>query len=109
MNIVLYVATDDPLTGDARALIDEAVRETGIDAEIETRVVTSQDDAKSVRCLGSPAVRVEGLDVEYGDREPPETTNGERYYGTPDGWARLPTVGMIVFAINEVRAARGSG
>ena len=109
MNIVLYVATDDPLTGDARALIDEAVRETGIDAEIETRVVTSQADAKAVRCLGSPTVRVEGLDVEYGDREPPETTNGERFYGTPDGWTRLPTVGMIIFAINEVRAARGSG
>lgn len=109
MNIVLYVATDDPLTGEAQSLIDQAIRDTGVDAEVETRVVTSMDDAKAVRCLGSPTVRVEGLDVEYGDREPPETTNGERYYGTPDGWTRLPTVGMITFAINEVRAARGSG
>ena len=107
MKIVLYVATDDPLTDDARRLIDEAVGETGIDAEIETRVVTSMDDAQDVRCLGSPTVRVEGRDVEYGEREPPETTNGERYYGTPDGWARLPTVGMITFAINEARAGMG--
>ena len=109
MKIVLYVATDEPLTGDAAALIDEAVRDTGADAEVETRVVTSMDDAKAARCLGSPTVRVEGYDVEYGDREPPETTNGERYYGTPDGWARLPTVGMIIFAINEARARAGAG
>ncbi|MCY4456145.1 MAG: hypothetical protein OXC56_07525 [Chloroflexi bacterium] len=110
VKIVLYVATDEPLTADAQALIDEAVREAGVaDPELETRVVTSMDDAKAVRCLGSPTIRIEGLDVEYGEREPPETTNGERFYSTSEGWGRMPTVGMIVFAINEIRAGMGSG
>lgn len=110
MKIVLYVATDDPLTTDALRVIDEAVRDAAVaDPEIETRVVTSMDDAKDVRCLGSPTIRIEGLDVEYGDREPPETTNGARYYSTPDGWQRLPSVGMIVFSINEIRAGMGAG
>lgn len=110
MKIVLYVATDEPLTEDALALINDAVREAGVaNPEIETRVVTSVDDAQAVRCLGSPTIRIEGLDVEYGEREPPETTNGERFYSTSEGWGRMPTVGMIVFSINEIRAGQGSG
>ena len=110
VKIVLYVATDEPLTADARALIDEAVQQAGVaDPEVETRVVTSMDDAKSVRCLGSPTIRIEGLDIEYGEREPPETTSGERYYSTPEGWHRLPTAGMVAFAIREARARLGGG
>jgi hypothetical protein len=109
MKIDLYVAVDDPLTAEAQSLIDAAVKDAGVsDPQVETRVVASQDEAKAVRCLGSPTIRIEGLDVEYGEREPPETTNGERYYSTPEGWQRLPTVGMIVFAINEIRAGLGS-
>ena len=110
MKIVLYVATDEPLTAEALALIDDAVQQAAVtEPEIETRVVTSQDDAQSVRCLGSPTIRIEGLDVEYGEREPPETTNGVRFYSTPEGWGRMPSVGMIVFSINEIRAGMGSG
>ena len=108
MNIDLYVANGEPLIADALALIDEAVRQAGVeDPRVETRVVASMDEAKDMRCLGSPTIRIEGRDVEYGEREPPETTTGARYYSTSEGWGRLPTVGMIVFAINEVRAGLG--
>lgn len=108
MKIDLYVTNEDPLTTEALALIAAAVAEAGVaDPQVETRVVTSMDDAKAVGCLGSPTIRVEGLDVEYGEREPPETTIGERYYSTTEGWQRLPSVGMIVFAINEVRSGMG--
>ncbi len=108
VKIDLYIANDDPVTAEAQALIEAAAAEAGVaDLEVETRVVTSTDDAKAVRCLGSPTIRIEGRDVEYGEREPPETTIGERYYSTTEGWQRLPTMGMIVFAINEVRAGMG--
>ena len=109
MRIELFVGSDEPLTGESQTLIEEAAREAGVDLDLVTTVVNSQDDAKDLRCLGSPTIRVEGRDVEYGEREPPETTNGARYYSTTEGWQRTPTRGMIVFAINEVRAGQGGG
>jgi hypothetical protein len=110
VRIELFVGSNEPLTAESQALIEEAASEAGVtDLELVTTEVSSQDDAKDLRCLGSPTIRVEGRDVEYGEREPPETTNGARYYSTTEGWQRLPTRGMIVFAIKEVRAGRGGG
>ena len=102
MKIELYVTNDDPVTAEAQALIAAAVAEAGVaDPEVETRVVVTAEDAKTMHCLGSPTIRVEGRDVEYGEREPPETTNGQRYYSSLEGWKRLPALGMVVFAMNE--------
>ena len=48
------------------------------------------EDAKTKRFLGSPSIRVNGIDVEYGDREPDEYQAGTRYYNTPQGWKPFP-------------------
>ena len=102
VKIELYITNDDPVTAEAQALIAAAVAKAGVaDPQVETRVVGTAEDARTMHCLGSPTIRVEGRDVEYGEREPPETTNGQRYYSSLEGWQRLPTVGMVVFAINE--------
>ena len=45
-----------------------------------------------------------GFDVEYAEREPPETTAGARYYSLPEGWKRVPERGMVVFAMKEAQA-----
>ena len=110
MKVHLFVANNDPLTDELRDLIDAALAEAGVaDPQVDVTTVLSADEAKELRCLGSPTIRVEGLDIEYGEREPPETTVGERFYSTPEGWTRTPTKGMIVFAINEAKARLAGG
>ncbi len=110
MRIDLYIARGDAIAEDALTVIAEGASTAGLDdAAIETIEVSSDDEARALRCLGSPTIRVEGLDIEYGEREPPETTSGERYYSTPEGWSRLPTAGMVAFAIREARARLGGG
>ncbi|KAA0232189.1 hypothetical protein EDM76_10115, partial [bacterium] len=59
-----------------------AIEASGADAEIIYTEVQDSEDAKHKRCLGSPTIRVEGIDVEYGEREPEEFTSGTRYYNT---------------------------
>jgi len=44
--------------------IEELVKQIGTDAEITMVKVKSEEDAKRLRFLGSPTVRVNGVDVE---------------------------------------------
>lgn len=87
----------------ARALLSEAIAEAGVEAEIEEIMVRTDEDAKRANVIGSPSIKVEGLDVEYADREPDETSNGCRYYNTPAGWKPLPEKGMILRAISRAQ------
>ena len=73
-------------------------------------VATGTASAQSKEPLRLPFAYIfSGPYIEYGEREPPETTHGERYYSTPEGWGRLPTAGMVAFAIREARARLGGG
>jgi hypothetical protein len=87
----------------ARALLNEAISDTGVEAEIEEIMVRTDEDARIASVIGSPSIKVEGLDIEYADREPDETSNGCRYYNTPAGWKPLPEKGMIVRGIERAR------
>src|SRR5947209_3483267 len=87
-----------------RQLIDEALAEAGATGtDVTVTQVDSPEDARAKKVLGSPTIRVNGVDIEYGDREPDETSPGCRYYATPDGWKPVPARGMIVRAINVAR------
>lgn len=89
----------------ARALVDEAIAEANVaDAEVVIVAVEGPEDARAKRSLGTPTVRVNGVDIEYAEREPEEYTNGGRYYATADGWKPLPERGMIIRAISAASA-----
>ena len=104
MRIQIYGDDRESLFAEVRTLVDEAVSQAGVEADIEVIPIHSDDDAKAQRSLGAPTIRIDGFDAEYAEREPPETTAGARYYSTPEGWQRLPERGMIVFAIKEAQA-----
>jgi len=87
----------------ARAVLNEAIAETGVDAEIEETQVRTDEEAHNAGVIGSPTIRVEGLDVEHGDREPPETSPNCRYYNSPTGWLPVPDKGMIVRSIESAQ------
>jgi hypothetical protein len=53
-----------PSYPEARQLLGEVLAERGLDAAIEVREVTSQDEAEALGFPGSPTIRVDGRDVD---------------------------------------------
>ncbi len=89
-----------------RALLREALDESGLnDVQIDETTIRDDEDAIKIKCLGSPTIRINGLDVEYREREPDETTAGVRYYNTPAGWKSVPEKGIILRAIEKAKEA----
>jgi hypothetical protein len=86
---------------DADEAMKQAIEATGVEAEVAYTEVTDSEDAKTKRFLGSPSIRVNGIDVEYGDREPDEYQAGTRYYNTPAGWKPFPHAKLIANTILE--------
>jgi hypothetical protein len=106
MKITLMLSESCSHKDTARELLKEALEETGTEAEIEEVLVRTDEDAKNANVIGSPTIRVEGVDIEYADREPDESSNGCRYYNTPAGWKPFPEKGMIVRALERASARR---
>ncbi len=53
-----------PSYPEALALLDQVLRERGVDAEIEVREVFTHEDAVELGFPGSPTIRVDGRDVD---------------------------------------------
>ncbi|MGH2602497.1 MAG: hypothetical protein ACRDJ9_24320 [Dehalococcoidia bacterium] len=105
MRIEIFGARNAPQLEETRQLVDEAVAEAGAtDAEVIVVAVDGPEDARAKKSFGTPTVRVDGLDVEYAEREPEEYSAGGRYSATPEGWKSQPARGLIVRAITAARA-----
>ncbi len=87
---------------EAEEALKQAIEATEVDAEIVYTLVDGMEEARDKKFLGSPSIRVAGIDVEYGDREPDEYQAGTRYYNTPQGWKPFPHARLIANTILEV-------
>lgn len=110
MKIELFVSPGCSHRDQALAVVSEAAAESG--HHEPPRVVTVGDygDAKTLRSFGSPTVRVDGVDVEYGEREPEEFSTGCRFYNSPEGWQPVPRKEMVkrgIEAAQRRQVARG--
>ncbi len=101
MKITLLLTDSCTHRDEARALVDDAITDTGVEAEIEVVQVRTDEEARQVKVLGSPSIRVDGRDIEYGEQEPEETQPGCRYYNSPAGWMPLPDKGLLIRAIER--------
>jgi hypothetical protein len=101
VNVTLMLTESCTHHDEARALLNEALSEAGVEAEIEEVVVRTEEEAHNAKLIGSPTIRIEGRDVEYPENEPPESSPNCRYYPTPAGWKPLPDKGMILRAIER--------
>lgn len=63
-------------------LARQAVAESGVAAELEEVEVRDQADAERLRFLGSPTVRVDGVDIEPGAAARTEFALSCRMYGS---------------------------
>src|SRR5262245_61315713 len=110
MRIEIFGARGAPQVEETRHLVEQAVADAGADdVEVIVVPVDGPEDARAKKSFGTPTVRVNGMDVEYAEREPEEYSAGGRYYATPEGWKPQPARGMIVRAITAARAREQRG
>jgi hypothetical protein len=86
---------------EAEEALKQAMEATELAVDVVYTEVSDSEDAKTKKFLGSPSIRVDGIDVEYGDREPDEYQAGTRYYNTPAGWKPYPHAKLIANTIIE--------
>lgn len=80
--------------------------ESGLDTAVVERLVDSDDAAQQERFLGSPTVRIDGLDVEAGAAHRSDYGSKCRLYATPGGLHGTPPDEWVLDALT--RAADGS-
>jgi hypothetical protein len=81
----------------------ELVSDAGIGDEVESRRVESPEGAVAERFLGSPTVRVDGVDVEPGAGERDDFGLKCRLYSTADGLRGTPPEEWVIRALKATR------
>jgi len=85
----------------ARALVDRLARELDVEPEIELVQVADPEAAAMLRFLGSPTVRVDGVDVEPGAEERRDFAFSCRIYRSDGGASEQPAEGWVREALLE--------
>ena len=88
--------------------VQELLREEGVSAEVLEANISDASAAQSVRFLGSPSVRVNGLDVEPEARAAREYGMMCRTYSVEGRREGLPSHEMLRQAIREARCGSRS-
>jgi hypothetical protein len=87
------------------AVLRELAAERGL--EVTQRRIENAAQAEQERFLGSPSVRVDGVDVEPGADERTDFGLRCRLYRSPDGQSGLPPQAWITRALNQRAPRRG--
>jgi hypothetical protein len=100
---VLYVEACPNYRG-ALGLVERVRAELGIDAELRTTLIRSQEAAEQARFPGSPTVRVDGRDVEPGSEPPGEYSLECRLYRLEHRFAGQPDERWVREALLQAAA-----
>jgi hypothetical protein len=73
-----------PSYPEARDLLEEVLRDRGVNAEVRIHKVESKREAEELRFPGSPTIRIDGRDVDPGGANEPAALTC-RIYRLPDG------------------------
>lgn len=84
MNVELLYWEGCPSYPEARELLEDVLRERGLDVEIRVRHVATREEATKLRFPGSPTIRIDGRDVDPAGADDPPALNC-RIYLLPDG------------------------
>jgi hypothetical protein len=83
-----------------RELLDRA----GVDAPVQQRLVQSEEDAQRERFLGSPTLRVDGVDVDPGAGGQTDFGLRCRLYAAADGLRGTPPDEWVLAALQRAGA-----
>ena len=100
---VLYF-DDCPNHEPVRALVAQIAAELGVEPEIELVHVADTDAATRLRFLGSPTVRVNGVDVEPGAETRGDFVFSCRVYRSEHGFSGQPDEEWLRAALAEAAA-----
>ena len=81
MNIDILYTEDCTNFPFAVAMVNEVVKELGMDAEIQEELVRGPEEARSMHFLGSPSIQVNWTDIEPGASERTDFAYASRSYG----------------------------
>ncbi|ERK72744.1 MULTISPECIES: hypothetical protein [Leifsonia] len=98
MNVIVLHIDDCPNWVEASDRVRAALDLVRPTAHLETRTVTTPDEATVLGFAGSPTILVDGQDLFDGI---PTDALACRVYRTPEGLAGAPTTGMIIEALRE--------
>lgn len=107
MRIELLYFEDCPNYEALLPRVRELLADAGEREEVELRRIETDDEARRQRFLGSPTVRVDGVDVDPDAGERDDFGLKCRLYTTPEGIRRVPPDEWIRSALR--RSARGGG
>lgn len=91
----------------ALANVKNALRAEGLPEMVETIPVTSNEDAQAKRFLGSPTIRIDGIDLEGADADARGYGFGCRVYESGGERAGWPPVGQVRQSLQAARGASG--
>jgi hypothetical protein len=99
---------DCPNVAPTRALVERVAGELALEPQLELIDVPDADAAARLRFLGSPSVRVNGVDVEPGADKRREHMFSCRVYHTRDGVAGKPSETWLRDALRRAAADAGN-
>jgi hypothetical protein len=100
MRIEVLAFEDCPNAEPAVQLARDVAAEAGIDPEIEIVRISNLEAAQTHRFLGSPSIRIDGVDVELGAERRP-TSYGCRIYQGNRGPSGVPDREWVVAAFRK--------
>jgi hypothetical protein len=103
MKIELLYFSGCPTYQETDALIEAAVRSFGVPAEVEVKEVKTPEDATSLRFLGSPTIRVDGIDIDPVARASADYGLKCRVYRSGNRFVGVPPRELLDRAIKEAR------
>lgn len=104
MKVDLLYFDGCPGHGELRARLPRLLEQAGVDAVIEEHSIDSEGAAHRERFLGSPSLRIDGLDIDAGAANRHDYGLGCRLYPTEERLQRTPPDAWIMNALRAVRA-----
>lgn len=105
MKTELFYFGDCPSYVRAADNLKEALRMEGLPVVLEWVKVTSDEDARQKRFIGSPTIRIDGVDLEGPEAESKGYGYGCRVYSSDGGLAGWPSVEQIRSALRTRTSA----
>lgn len=97
---VLYTQRCPHVTS-LRGMISEVLQEEGLDATVEFREIRTHEEAVDLRFVGSPTIRVNGVDVEDGESLEDDYGLRCRQYDTDGVLTALPSRRILLEALED--------
>jgi hypothetical protein len=102
MRIDFLYDPDCPSREESFQRLIETLAEAGIDAEIVSLAITTVKEAETFEFLGSPTIRIDGLDIDANTRERRDYSLSCRAYRRSDGRiSPLPPKELIATALRR--------